>query len=282
ALSAVLILLARPAAVLTCLWPFRFSPREMVFLSWVGLRGAVSILLALVPLLAELPEGQRIFNTTFLIVVISLGIQGWTVRPLAHRLGLIVPRRTGPVERLELELPGLANHELVAYTIREDSPLVRGVRLPRWARPVLVQRQGQVLDARSARAPQAGDRVYLFTAPARLPLLDRLFGGAKALADDDPLLFGEFSLDPDSTLGAVAAVYGATIPADKASLTLAELFRLEFRDRPEIGDRIHLGSIDLIARDIEGDRLTAVGLAVDPRQRRRAGWLARLLRSYTL
>src|SRR5690606_14241390 len=126
-----------------CLLPFRFPRAETAFISWVGLRGAVSIMLAITPLLGGLEDGRAIFNFAFIVVLTSLVIQGWTVGPLARRLGLVLPPRTGPLEKFELELPGSAHHELLAYRVVGGSPVERGQRIPRWARPSLVVRDGR-------------------------------------------------------------------------------------------------------------------------------------------
>ncbi|MDY6964156.1 MAG: potassium/proton antiporter, partial [Pseudomonadota bacterium] len=103
ALPAVLLALflsfvARPLAVWISLLPFDFERGETAFVSWVGLRGAVSILLAIVPLLGGVEDGMVYFNSAFIIVLVSLLLQGWTINPLARRLGLVVPKRIGPVE----------------------------------------------------------------------------------------------------------------------------------------------------------------------------------------
>ena len=142
-LGLFLIFVARPLAVSLCLLPFRLPRAETAFVSWVGLRGAVSILLALTPLIGGLEKAATIFNIAFIIVLVSLVIQGWTVGPLARRLGLIVPARLGPLDKVELELPGSAHHELLAYTVVPGSPVARGQRIPRWARPSLVVRDGR-------------------------------------------------------------------------------------------------------------------------------------------
>jgi potassium/hydrogen antiporter len=263
-LALVLILVARPAAIWLCLAPFRFTGNETTFIAWVGLRGAVSILLALVPILNGLPNGQSYFNIAFLIVVVSLLVQGWTLRPLARWLRLIVPPRLGPVDRVELELPGQANYELVAYTIRDNSPVARGQRLPRWARPSLMIRNGRGMSIHNIRQLQAGDLVYLFTAPSRVPLLDRLFAEPHDLEEDDRLFFGDLVLNADVTVGALAQMYGLPLSVRKADLTLEELFRQEFRDALEVGDRLRMGAIELIARDITDGHLHTFGLALEP------------------
>ncbi|MGF7209296.1 cell volume regulation protein A [Skermanella aerolata] len=264
ALAVVLILVARPIAIWLCLAPFRFTNNETTFIAWVGLRGAVSILLAIVPILFGLPDGQLYFNIAFLIVMMSLLVQGWTIRPLAHWLKLIVPPRIGPVDRVELELPGQADYELVAYTILEHSPVVSGHRLPRWARPSLIIRDGQVRTIHTVRHLQAGDLVYLFTAPSRVSMLDRLFGETRELAEDDRQFFGDLALKADMTVAALAELYGLPLSIRNAKLTLAELFRQEFRDAVEVGDRLRMGSVELIARDMQDGELRVVGLALEP------------------
>ncbi|MBF0373819.1 MAG: potassium/proton antiporter [Alphaproteobacteria bacterium] len=263
-LAAVLIFVARPLAVWMCLLPFRFSRFETAFAAWVGLRGAVSILLALVPMMAGLPEGRALFDMVFMIVIVSLVVQGWTIRPIARFLKLIVPPRAGPVERIELELPGPVDCEIVGYTVRDNSPVARGQRLPRWARPSLILRGREVLNVHTARHLKPGDHVYLFTSPGKVPLLDRLFAGAREIPADDVLLYGDFALSPDVTAGWVAEMYGQPLAVENAQTTLAELFRAEYRDDIEIGDRLAFGSLSLIVRDMQDGHIAQVGLALEP------------------
>lgn len=86
--AGILMFFARPLAVFISLSASRFSWREKAFISWVGLRGAVPIYLALIPSLMGAPHGYAYFNVAFAIVVLSLILQGWTIRPVARMLGL--------------------------------------------------------------------------------------------------------------------------------------------------------------------------------------------------
>ncbi len=268
-LAFILIFVARPVAVWLCLLPFRFTRQETAFVAWVGLRGAVSILLAILPMLGGLEGASNFFNFVFLIVVVSLLVQGWTIRPMARWLGLIVPSRSGPVNRVQVELPepgpesGPMTYELVSYKIHENSPAARGQRLPRWARPSLIVRNGSVMRLPNIRQVQAGDYVYLFAPATQLRLLDKLFGGAWHLAADDREFFGDLVLEPDVTVGVLAEMYGLPLALDNAKLTLGDLFKREFR-QPELGDRISMGAVDLIVRDIRDGMVSCIGLALEP------------------
>ena len=268
-LAVFLMVVARPIAVWLCLLPYGFSRHEMAFVSWVGLRGAVSILLAILPIIAGLSDARALFNTAFIVVIASLLVQGWTIRPVARFLGLIVPPRLGPVDRIELELPGRADHEIISYVVHPDSPVGKGQRIPRWARPSLLVRDGRSLRPHRVSRPQTGDQVYVITTPDYIGLLDRLFA-APAQGADDPRLYGEFVLQPDTRLVDMAKAYGATVPPGDAGLTIAELLRRELAGVIEQGDRVAYGPIDLIVRRVDDEHhIGEVGLALEHGRRAR-------------
>jgi cell volume regulation protein A len=264
-LGLFLIFVARPLAVWLCLFPFRFPRAETAFISWVGLRGAVSILLAITPLLVGLERGRDVFNIAFIVVLVSLVVQGWTVGWLARRLGLIVPARIGPLEKVELELPGSAHHELLAYTIVPGSPVARGERIPRWARPSLVVRNGKSMRFQDMGRLAAGDHVYIFV-PDRYPrLLDKLFASRTEVDPEDADFFGAFAVDPKRPAAELDAAYGAGLNASERKLTIAALIEMRVHGKAEYADRVALGPIELIVRDVdENGRITAVGLSFEP------------------
>ena len=86
--TAVLILLARPAGVMACLLPLGWKAREAAFIAWVGLRGAVPIYLTIIPLLAGVRTGRTLFDVVFVVVIVSVAVQGWTIAPAARLLRL--------------------------------------------------------------------------------------------------------------------------------------------------------------------------------------------------
>ena len=191
-------------------------------------------------------------------------MQGWSIKPIAHWLGLIVPPRHGPVDRIELELPGRSDHEVVAYTVHPESPVAKGERVPRWARPSLVIRDGHSLSPHNSGRPQAGDTIYILTTSDYVALLDRLFAGPTEGAAD-PTLYGQFVIDPDAPLGDIETTYGAVVRSDDLTLSVRDFLRRELAGDIEQGDRVALGAVDVIVRGVtEEHEIEEVGLSVEP------------------
>ncbi|MEX1057981.1 MAG: potassium/proton antiporter, partial [Natronospirillum sp.] len=154
AIALGLIFVARPLAVLISLAPFRFAWREQLFISWVGLRGAVPIILAIFPLLAGIPGAETYFNVAFFVVLVSLMLQGWTITFMARWLKVEIPPNANLVQRLELDLPHLPDYELVGYEIASDSPVVNQrpaeLSLPSGVKTALVVRNKLIMAVHEA------------------------------------------------------------------------------------------------------------------------------------
>lgn len=285
ALAGILIFVARPLAVLLCLLPFGFTGREVLFTGWVGLRGAVSIMLAIVPTLAGLPNSALYFNVVFVMVLASLIVQGWSIAMTARWLRLIVPPSMGVVDRIDLELPGGENYELLSYQVRPDSAIAQGERIPRWARPTLIVRENRAHSVHNAGPLRAADQVYVFASRDQVSLLDKIYGAT--VAADDREFFGDFVLKPDTTLADIQNLYGTLTRHVNLETTLAQMLAAEFHGQPAVGDRLSLGPVEIITRKLDdtGD-IVEVGLLIGApenpdtqrsRRRKAAQFLGRLL-----
>ena len=104
-------------------------------MSWVGLRGAVAIFLASIPLLVGLPTAYLFFDVAFVVVLSSLLVQGWTVAFAARKLDVSFARSDPLPRRVELDLPGQLTREIVGYPVPANSPFLRRGLIPNWARP---------------------------------------------------------------------------------------------------------------------------------------------------
>ncbi len=263
ALSLILILIARPVAVWLCLTPFRFKWREKMFVGWVGLRGAVSIMLAILPGLNGVENGQLFFNIVFVMVVASLIVQGWTIGVSARVLNMVAAPERAHVNRIEFELPGEGELELLGYRIDADSAVAKGERIPRWARPVLIMRGGVMHTIHSAGALQEGDQVYLFARPRAIESLDRIY--ARASDSDDPDIYGDFIIRRETKAGDLAREYGLAPFTDDPAIEIGTFIEAQYSSPPKPGDRLSIGDIDLIVHSLdEAGRTATVGVAIDP------------------
>ncbi len=270
-LAFTLIFVIRPLTVLLTLWPFGFNRRELGFISWVGLRGAVPIVLALFPIIAGLPDAQLVFHAAFFIVLVSLVVQGTTMAPLARKLKLEVPAGEDPYRRLPLDAPAAGDHELMLFPLRGqnwESPKRLGqLRLPDNTAVAGVFRNRQCLQPTKDLEVSTGDVVAMFATPAVLPELGKALSGRQApkhLAER--AFFGDFVLNGDALLGDVEQVYGIEFDELPPDLSLAECFAKRTKGHPVVGDKVILGPVTLVARATEADRVTKVGLKMDTSQ----------------
>lgn len=261
AIAVFLIVIGRPLAVFACLAPFRFNRREMTFVSWVGLRGGVSIFLATIPTLAGLPNAEIFFNVAFVVVVVSLVVQGWTIGFAARRNGVALRDPAPEVRRIDIDLPGQLDAELVGYPLIDPSPATRHRALPRWVKPVLVVRNESILEPTEAGALKAGDYGYFIAPTQRLGRLDRFFAVDGTLPAPDAV--PEFPFDANLSAGAVADLYGLEIDEQEREMSIADLFADRLDGAPQENDRLDFGDAILIAHDVTDDRVRLAGLLLE-------------------
>lgn len=260
-IAIFLMVVARPLAVAVCLVPFGFRKREVSFISWVGLRGAVGIFLASIPMLVDLPGAQLYFNVAFVVVLVSLLVQGWSLSWAADLFDVAVPRRDPPSRRVELDLPGQLEYELVGYRAEEGAVVLSdSSKIPSWASPVLTVREGRVLTPEQAGALRAQDYAYFLAPLGRVIRLDWLFAEPAQAREVERAMFGEFNFAGDIPLAALADFYGLKVPLRVADKTAADLFASQYDDQPQIGDCLRISGVTLIVRDLDEDRVRRVGL----------------------
>jgi len=258
--ALTLMLVARPIAVFLCLAPFRFQWREKLFISWVGLRGAVAIFLASIPLLVGMPAAYLFFDVAFVVVLLSLLVQGWTVSFAARKLDISFTRAEVVAKRVELDLPGQLAREIVGYAVPSNSPYLRRGLIPTWARPTLVIRNEEILTPAEAGGVQAGDYVYLLAPPEKAASLDHFFVDMPAPPKPDPALLGDFYVPGTATLGALAEIYGLQVAGHHTDVALAAYFGEQLGRAAKVDDVVALGPIALLAVKVDAGQVKTVGL----------------------
>jgi cell volume regulation protein A len=270
-----LTFVARPIAVFVSLAPFRFPWREQVFLSWVGLRGAVPIVLSLYPLLAGVAAANTVFHIAFFVVLMSLLVQGWTVAPLARWLSLALPGQSQTTPKVEMEAPD--GQDLLIYHLPGDCPAagqpLSAIPLPEGADVLAVVREQQPLGLDPPPKLIDGDYLYIlarWAGEAELALLDKWLTSQ----DSDALIreheyFGEFVVNAEAAMSELAPIYGIEPPRDMGDgESVGDYLQRRLKRRPTAGDRLIIGQLELVVRDLEHDRITRVGLKL--RRRRKA------------
>lgn len=260
--AIVLILVARPLAVVPIMLPFGFSRRETALVSWVGLRGSVPIVLAIFPLIFGLPGAPLIFNVVFFVVLVSAVVQGSSLSWVARKLGLAEPPPPTPAATLEITSISNINTDIVEYTLSKDSRAV-GKRLSQMALPVgvviaMITRGDDVIPPRGSTSLAAGDHLFVVLRPEARAFVDRAFSQAgDGLEEPWPPV--ELRLKGTTKVEDVRESYGIRLTAgDSRSI---ESILLEHLPRaPAVGDEVRLDGVVLHVREIVGQRLATIGL----------------------
>ena len=255
-----LMLVARPLAATLCLLPFRYPHREVAFIGWVGMRGAVPIVLALFPLLAGLPQAPALFHIAFLITLVSLLVQGSTLGTAARLAGVQRPPGSVALSSATLE-GGEPPREVVQFRVAEASQAstmgLAGIEWPEQVRLVEVCRADCIV---AVERLQAGDLVTVIATEAALPELEVLFG--------PPAPVGELTLDPSASIGDLFEYYGAPLPADAdPGTTLTEFVARRLHGRAAAGDRLDVNGLALTVRQAGHGVVRRVGLRLSPDRR---------------
>lgn len=257
-IAGFLILVARPIAVFTSIKWFRYSKREIAYVSWVGLRGAVPVTLAMIPLVDGVPYSNLLFNVAFAVVILSLIIQGTTIPLFAKQLGMVLPPNPEPLETRDVWLARNLHITMQSFRVEKDSEaehshpyaMTRKTAFT-GSRLFSLVRKHNTVNVNMATQMQAGDIAW-YVLPENLGEdFAEQFASTKKTADEQAF-YGEFTLHPQAKVSDLATVYGIHLGEDETDLTLAQLFRRRFGDVPVAGDRIDLdGGMFLIVKELD-------------------------------
>ncbi|WP_164668446.1 potassium/proton antiporter [Virgibacillus doumboii] len=164
-ISLVLMLVARPVAVFLNLFKSPYTGKEKIFLSWAGLRGAVPIVLAIFPMLAEVEGSQIMFNVVFFVVLTSTLVQGSTITYMASKLGLEGEAKEKPIHSLELISIGKTNTEMVEYNVSSNNKIIgekiEDIELPDKALINAIIRNNEILTPNGQTVIKENDTLYI-------------------------------------------------------------------------------------------------------------------------
>lgn len=261
-----LIFLARPIAVWVGLFPFRrYTVKELIFISWVGLRGAVPIILAVFPLMAGLDNAQLYFNIAFFVVIVSLLVQGSSLVPIARLTQVLLPQKPTPIYRTGIEIFWSSEWEILVYRLKKGKwcigePLKR-LAMPEGTRIVALFRQNQLLHPSGSTVLEVDDTLCVLGQEKDLDALSFLFSEAP---EDTRFqrYFGDFFLDVHNTVEDVATFYGIDVSKDEAPLTLKALIVAKLTDKPVLGDSFEWKGFHWIVADVDKRGVTKLGLTL--------------------
>lgn len=263
-IAIVITVIARPLAVFLCIKPFfrAYSNKDLFFMSWVGLRGSVPIVLAIYPVFENLDHPQLYFNVAFVVVIVSLLFQGSLIVPLAKILKVCTNAVLSPLTKSDVGIMLSNDFELLNYKIKEPSfegKTLRVLPFPKGTTVASVFRDGKMIKCHGDTILRVGDIISMIGRDADEQLLNAMFSH-ELKEKHQPLYKGDKIYANSTLMSELAKQYDFELTTYEKTLSLGDFMSYHIGGYPLPGDIVNLIKVTLVVVDLEGDKIRRAGL----------------------
>lgn len=248
-IAVVLMCVARPFAVWTSLMFFHFTKNEKYYISWVGLRGAVPVALALLPTMMGVKGADLLFDIGFLVVIFSLLIQGSTMPLMANLCKVTLPPKIEADTTQSIWIGDKVSVDLFGYKVHKFSEAMgknpfkigreNGGESTRFFAMV---RDDQLVDVKFSTQIQEKDFIW-YVAPEKISAsLARQFNNTRQEFSENLEFYGEFNINPDLLMADLVVAYGIDLDDSFKQLTASQYINTQQTSLPSPGDKVALGN----------------------------------------
>lgn len=264
--AIVISFIARPLSVFLLIKPFfkNFRTRDLSFMSWVGLRGSVPVVLAIYPVMEDVRNAQLYFNVAFVVVLFSLLVQGASLVPAAKLFKVYALSESAPISKAEMGIMLSDDYELYNYDVKKynlDGVRLNQVRMPRRTGIAAIFRDGFLLKPRGNLRLQDGDIISIIGSDSDETMLNALFSQKV-----QPKKVREFSGDRivkgEIRMTELSDLYGLELTSFEKTLTVGDFMSYHIGGYPQVGDSVSLINSTLVVSALDGDEVSSVGVVL--------------------